>query len=1522
MAKLLKIIGRTIGITLEWVLVVLILFVFAVRSSSFQTYLGQLATSYLSKEMNAEIRIGKIDFVFIDRFTLKDVFIADPNGDTLANVGKIELRIERLNLSANKLTIKEAVVHNGYIHLFREAKKGDYNYFFLLDYFGSSEKKTKSNSEPMAVTVKSVGLANIHFKYDDFRKGNSEYGMDFDHLDFKHVQLMASQLKTTKNGGVKLSLDHFTAFEKCGFYLKNLSTLAEINPDRGILLSKVNIQTPKTSIYASKLNLRAKSFEAFQHFNDQVRFDAVIDSSSINLKDITYFAPVLEGMDQQIKLTATVQKPLSWLSITDFDLRFGRRSVVRGDFSLPDFSAMSSSKFKQSLEYALIDLTDVKEFHLPKAAGEKQLSFDPKVERLKYAELTRLYVNGSTNSFFFSAKKISTDLGTIHLDNGLQFNALNEGGYSFKRTQNAAYDVKVDSFQLGKFLADDMLGKVKGDFFLSGVVGQKDVIRFNELSGTIQQAGFNHYNYSNISIQNGSFIDNKFIAKIDINDPHLKMSYNGALDLNQQQKFDIDLTVDQADLGKLGFNPDPEAKLIADVDVHLKMTNLDDLQGTVNASKVAFQQDGKNYNLNQLDLTITRGATDELKLYSDLIDINATGKVTSGNFVALLNNSISELLPAYVPKMKVQKNAKPEYLHVESTINETKDILAIYYPELEIAYGTKVNFDFNSAENKQTLALNSALVTIYGSAKKDTTDKRYFSNLVINETLQSGQMKLNLFANKASINDSLYVNDFKIDANGDKGVFATTTKWNEQLPLESARFVLLADLKDTAKTKLTLKPSEFHLKSKLWEIQNTAKIVIESKKIDINHLTIERDEQFIGLNGLISPDERDILKCNLNDVHLAEFSSFISSDLAVEGLLNGQLNVKELYTKPQGQGNISVNKLFINEQKIGDLRIAGVWNASIDAFIFSEGSELEYEPDKTLAIKGRIFPIREHNNYNLRLNFNNTDLKFVNAFMDPTVVSNISGSLKGELAVSGDLAAPRINGALDLNNGGAKIGILGTTYQFKGGKINFENAKGTITATVPTYDEDNNNALIKAVIKHDAFTNFDVKTDFYFNKYKVDNFSGKFMVLNTPYKEGELYYGKAYATGSASIGITGDAVKIAVNATTASGTKVILPMYGASDISDFPFITFGEQKAEDPRLNLTGVEMDLKIHATPDAEMKLDFNPKTGDAITVRGHTASDGLNISLDQKNMITMSGEYIFDEGKYHFVLPPYEEDFFLKQGGNIKWTGSPYDAMMDITAYVPVSVDYSDLTGDQNSSLGFGTVDLGLKIDQKLSKPNVVLKVDAVNPSSEEKNVLSRATATVEETQKQWFSVFAFKKFAPLNGDNHGGAGAVTDLLVDKINDQLKGKFGKNVDLGFQNKSGQTNTQTSVNTNIQVNEKITIKTAVGVQSAQQGETSTSSFVGDVSIEYKINDDGTFRLLIFNEQANRSDVTSTGNNDYVQGLSLSYNSEFNNPGDRKRRKTNKKKKNNKLIPIDSSAVKEEENTINLQTSKPTKKN
>jgi hypothetical protein len=83
-------------------------------------------------------------------------------------------------------------------------------------------------------------------------------------------------------------------------------------------------------------------------------------------------------------------------------------------------------------------------------------------------------------------------------------------------------------------IANPMFDKVNGSFYLSGVVGQKDGFRIDEITGDFHHIGFNHYNYAQIAVEKASFINNVLDGAIRISDPHLNMTYKGCIDFSKQ----------------------------------------------------------------------------------------------------------------------------------------------------------------------------------------------------------------------------------------------------------------------------------------------------------------------------------------------------------------------------------------------------------------------------------------------------------------------------------------------------------------------------------------------------------------------------------------------------------------------------------------------------------------------------------------------------------------------------------------------------------------------------------------------------------------------------------------------------------------------------------------------------------------------------------------------------------------------------------------------------------------------------
>ncbi|MEY3075638.1 MAG: hypothetical protein RJB25_1281, partial [Bacteroidota bacterium] len=292
MTKVLKIAGLTLAILLEWLLILVIVLAFAIRSSWVQTYLANQATSYLSKELHAKVQIGAVDIVLFRYIDLKDIYLEDPDKKPVLALKHLYLGLDKFKLLQNQLLIDKIRLYGGKIYLSRAAKDGKYNFAFLEDYFSSD---TPSQSTDFEVQLSELSMERMYFSYHDFRKDTLDFGLDYDHLALQSLRLKATQIQT-KGDGFKCQIKQLQFIDRSGFELSNLKAAASFS-EKGLLLRRATIQTPKSTIQIPKLALRTHTSLDFNDFDDRVVFDGILAPSKINLHDIAYFAPDIRGMD-------------------------------------------------------------------------------------------------------------------------------------------------------------------------------------------------------------------------------------------------------------------------------------------------------------------------------------------------------------------------------------------------------------------------------------------------------------------------------------------------------------------------------------------------------------------------------------------------------------------------------------------------------------------------------------------------------------------------------------------------------------------------------------------------------------------------------------------------------------------------------------------------------------------------------------------------------------------------------------------------------------------------------------------------------------------------------------------------------------------------------------------------------------------------------------------------------------------------------------------------------------------------
>jgi hypothetical protein len=1474
MAKILKIIGRFISGFFEWLLIIIIFLAFAVRSIPIQTFLAQKATNYLSKELNTTFRIDRLSIVFFHKVALDGVYVEDLKKDTIASIGTVFVTLKSFSQTKNLLALDQVYLQDGVININRSKETGDYNYDFIVDYFSSD--KPSSKTKPIDVTVEEIKLSSVDFSYHDNRKEHGTFGMDYDYLDFKNVFLTAGRI-SIKDGTFSTFIKHFSAQERSGFSLKRLSTYAVVS-DEGLKLKNLYIETDESNIFMPRMNLLMHSLADFQTFEDSVIFDVKIDESTVSLKDISYFASAMEGMDQIVQLEAVVTKQVKNLKFANLKLYTGERTQIVGTVNLPDFRNLDESFIQEKLEYVYLDLVDLGNFKLPySSSGSQHVALSDLVRRIGYFEANDLKIDGFFSQFVLEIEKLKTDIGTVHLDHGILFSRNKQkNSFAFEESESSDYDLLIDSLDLGKLLGESSIGILSGKMFMNGELFiDEGEINFNKINGELDRFHFNEYTYKNIQISDASFINNLFEGKVDVQDENLFLAYNGSLDFNKRQHFMFDVVIEKAHLNHLNFiDSDTIIVFSSTFTADLAGTDINNYSGIVDLDSLKYKAGDKSFDVPKMAIQIQRSfENDRLSLQSKILTADIEGKIDLNTIAQDFLNQSSRILPALFSHKKIPKSKIDNEFKFNLNIGDITDILDVFVPDLDIQSGTTIIGDFNGKTDDFVMDINSPYVR-YG--------KIFATDVELHQEFHNASLDANYKMKTFHLNDSISVVNASFISSGGNGGLHSTLSWNP-LTSNSSFFEWNTEILGLDKINLEILPSYFNIKQHRWDIARIAQISIEPKHIHIDNFLMKRENQFISVDGALSEIQSESLVIQTNDFQLEDFSEISSLSGGLKGVVNARVVLSDPYSNMRFIGEAEIADFYVNNQEVGDVNVAGYWDKVKESINLN--GDLIYKKEKTFTFQGDYYTKRKKNSLDFTLDFDHTDVQFVNAFMDPKVVSNIKGLLSGKIEVAGSIQEPEIYGNVMLNGGNAKIAMFGVNFGIDG-KIMV--SKDMIAFDgIPIIDEEGNTGAATGTIFHENFSdwNFDFGiniNDYYDRDLRREVKVKHFLVMNTKYEEGIIYYGKAYATGDVNISGYADNLDIQVNLKTQANTQINFPMFGASDIDENQSFTWVDKSLPLPipgdKIDFTGVNLDLNIEVTPDAIVKLIFDDITGDEITATG---TGNIGIKLNNLNDLTMEGTYTVNKGKYNFVLSAIKKPFDIKPGGTITWNGGgAEDATLNLTALYTVMANVGEIAPElesKKSTSSNQTVYCNLFLSGNLADPLIRFNIEAPKASESARSAIARINSDQDELNRQFFSLLIGNKFQGTGAAGYGSSAAL-DALTSQINSVL-GELSKdvrlNVGLHSDQPSGINSQEIGFETNV-LNDKLSIRGSFGVEN--NSGTSQSTVIGNLNLEYILDETGNFRVSIFNESNSYSVIQDKNVGQFTQGIGLQYKDQFHN--------------------------------------------
>ncbi len=1490
MAKLLKILGNFTLILVEILLILIITFAFLIRTSNFQTYLAKQGANYLETMLDTKVSIGKVDITFFDRVYFDKFYVEDQHNDTLVYIEEFFVNFNLTGAMSLNFKIDEVGLKKARFAL--QTYKGEEysNLQFVIDAFSSDTSKT--TSPDFEIKINKANILNSHFSLEDENKEMIPFGVDYSHIIGKDINLNAEDIIITPTS-YEAKINRLALKERSGFVITKLSSNAKFS-DKGLDMRETSIITEFSNLAVDSFLLKSNNLSEFSDFVEKVQMESFFDTSYVSLKDVSYFAPQLKGMDDVVLLTGSTRNSVQELQMDGIYLQYGKASSLKGDFSLPDFNRISRANIDQELNNLSLNIEDVERFRLPESASINYIKWPEAIRSLTTINANNLKLKGSITDINVSLNELETNLGSFAFKD--EFRVLSDTNFTeitIIPANSSDDQIRITGFALGKLLNSDAYGDVNGFVGMKSATIKNGDFNAVGLSGVLEQTSLFGYSYDYIILDGlsyrinnqGRISQNEIKGNVYVRDDNLDLTFRGFASLGNELDIKAEIHLECARLEHI--NPALVNRGELNTLVHLDLTgrNFDDFKGDLIIDSIYYQEGADEFYTTNFRGFMERNAKkDSISIQSRILDANLNGKIDYANVTQNITVQLSQIISALNPNADKEVSDELTHFKYDIKFKQINDLLFVFYPTLQIADQATIDGYYNGKQNSLGFNINAGYVSL---------DSIRINNISALQEISNRELLALIDVNTITIRDSLAFKNIHFTG------LAANGKIDSQLLFEDptssrSNVEWYTHLFDDGEFNIELFPSYININEHQWNLRKTATINYADSCFTIQGLKFEHEKQYISANGQLSNSTFDRLYIDIMDLNLEEFGNILGSDVSLSGISNVAGYITTPMTNLQFFGEAIIEELYINKTEVGNVSFGA--NYQFESKKIKMFGDIFYRNEQTFAFDGNYLLVEDDENGKLdfNMNFNSTDISAVNEFLDPDVVSKLEGKLEGSLRLTGTFADPEMKGKIGFREGTVNIALLGADMFFSG---EIESVKdGFYINQMPIRDIEGNTGFITGTLFHDNFSNFNFEIIVNLEEHPTKRMPNdrsralpveKFKVMNTSYKIDSPYYGEGYVTGIANISGSTDNLSIIVNAKTRKGTRFILPMYGPTTIEEDGFISFknaGVLEEIEKKVDLTGVDLQLNFDVTEDAEVKLIFDEKIGDEISARG---TGKLSLSVNQFNELAMDGTFSVVSGVYNFAMGPYKQNFSIESGSTVQWTGDPFEALLDIKAYYRTTANLSVVMPNvmENQSSNNEEILSYLTIKGNMMNPQISFDLEAPKASESGRVVIARIRSDQDELNKQFFSILISKSFMPLTGGGGGGSGgAFLDLASTQINallNKISEGYRMNVNLESDDYSGQFSGEFGVSKGF-LDDRLLISGSFGVGTqktanvSNEGMSSQNTLIGDVKVEYLLNEKGTFRMNVFNESNNHTVLQNEGRGQFTQGVGVSYKEDF----------------------------------------------
>lgn len=1493
-------------------LVFLILSFSILQIPAVQKNLAQRFTSRFASVSGFEINYDRVYLIWYDRLELEGLRIKDPEKNTMIEAGKLQVNFSLSYLLKNdNINLDGALLENASVNLIK-IKDGDstrdLNINLLITEINKLGGQGGGGKSPQ-VHIGEIVIHDTKFRLNDPLKDSLKQAFDYNHITLHIDEAEANNFKVIGDT-IEFNVNTLIAEEQnCQLPIHNLRTFYRVSQG-GMEFLNLNADIGKSHL-ADTLILNYKSLLDLNDFNNRVSLRLKLKNTLIHPDDLVLFTPGAETLPYPIQLQGMITGKVSRFSYHNMDVALGNTSL-RGKLQLDGLP---------NVEETFINL-DVKEGRI--AIRDLAFLFPPSVyERLK--PLGKFSLTGKFTGFaedFVANGDFRGDFGRIQSDINLKIDQDYIDRSTFKGNLSLTkFDLGILFQDTSTFKTITMEGRVNGKGLTTETT---DFV----LSGNITSVGILNYTYSNITT-NARFASQLFNGSIAIDDPNLKLTAEGTIDIRKgEELIDVDAQLDTLLLQALGFTGE-RVFIQSGFEIHTKGLKLDSLFGTIALKDARVEYREESLDIDSVLIhSFLENQNHNLHLRSDLVDIDLTGNFyystlfqdlqrLSHEFQMNVRNNKEELNQYYASKVKSSQEYAATFTLDIKDLNPVFELVGL---DLQVSRESYLEGDFiNGFTSRLQGFLQTDTVTFQG--KRFLDNEVEFSGSKIRDStrvlaavsLSSRRQELaRNFVTRNLFTEAIWNQDH-IDLNLDFDQEGATNFVRLQSEID-----FLAD-----STRIKLLPTRIQALDKLWEVNPRNITMVKGREWTIHDLQFKHGDESIMMDGSISEVADQPLFLVIENLDLNILNSISTSTFS--GIVDGVVEVDDLYRAISLQNQLSVKDLVIDKFLVGDVAGTTVWNP-IDK-LFNIDFTIDRLEKRTLALVGVYNPSDKESPLQVTATLAETNIKLLEPFLRG-IFSQMDGSLTGQYDITGSFSQPLIKGEGKIAGGKIMIDYLKTLYTFHGNLVMNYNAlySQIIFRDFIIQDMFKNSGYLDGYLTHKNYTKFRINLDASFTNFQV---------LNTTSKDNSLFYGQAYGTGNLNMFGPLDNMKISASARTSKNTRIFIPISGggSTDQSDFiTFVNFSDStkniaQANDKKLRdePTGIILDLNLDITPDAYSEIIFDIKAGDI--VRGYGYGD-IKLQIDTKGEFNMFGIYEFEQGYYNFTLYDLiNKEFSISKGSRISWYGDPYAGVLDLTARYrqlaslgPILPYQDEETLSSPQIRRKYPVEVLLNLDGPMLSPQIAFDIVADdlpdNVTLENGNTVQlnfafdafKAKLDEQELKRQVFSLIILRRFSPPDAFNTSGSisNSVSELLSNQLSywlTQVDQNLEIDLDLGTLDQEAFNTFQLRLSYSF-LNGRLRV-TRDGTFNTQYERSDIANMLGDWTIDYVLTADGKFKVKMYSRsnynQLNSSIGTQTA---ITTGVSLLHTQSFNQIKDLLQTARDKRRKELEQTPNNDEAV------------------